>query len=341
MFAQGPSLTVAIPTYQGERHLKEALQSILGQEGVSFDLLICDDRSEDQTLSLAREVAGDRARILVNTERLGLAGNWNQCVQQCSTDLIAIFHQDDRMEVDHLRSHVQAFESAPQAGFVCSEASVIDETGRAISDQIIERGGVSAVDRFFAPREFLPWLAVRNPLRCSSITLNREAHRAVGGFDASYRYVVDWDFWIRVSRSWPVVWKAHPTIAMRWHTGSETHRFRRGDEDLTEIQQLQETIFSSMSDHPDLPSWKKAARRRLARAYLNRTHDSLKGADTARARAYLRKAFELDRGVVRTVAADPRLAIALAGLSLAPRWVEAWYRSRAVGNGPNSHPRTS
>ncbi|MHC5543387.1 glycosyltransferase family 2 protein, partial [Singulisphaera rosea] len=54
-----PKLTVAIPTYNGARHLAEALRGIEAQQGVTFDLLLCDDRSDDDTVALATEQLGD------------------------------------------------------------------------------------------------------------------------------------------------------------------------------------------------------------------------------------------------------------------------------------------
>ena len=97
-----PILTVAVPTCNGARHLAEALRSILAQEGVAFELLVSDDRSDDDTLEVVRAAAGDRVRIEVNSERLGLAGNWNRCVALARTPLVAIFHQDDVMLPGHL-----------------------------------------------------------------------------------------------------------------------------------------------------------------------------------------------------------------------------------------------
>ena len=67
-----PRLTVALPTCNGARHLREALLSIRAQERVAFDLIVSDDRSDDETLAIVREEVGDRARISVNSERLGL-----------------------------------------------------------------------------------------------------------------------------------------------------------------------------------------------------------------------------------------------------------------------------
>ena len=55
----GPLLTVAIPTCNGAVHLGEAIRSILSQAGVAFELVVSDDRSDDETLAV---VSHDRWR---------------------------------------------------------------------------------------------------------------------------------------------------------------------------------------------------------------------------------------------------------------------------------------
>ena len=121
MSDQVPPLTVAIPTCNGAAHLAETLRSILEQDCGPFDLRVCDDRSDDGTLELVRALAGDRARIAVNEERLGLAGNWNRCVELCRTPLIAIIHQDDVLCPGHLAGHIRAFarRSFGRSGLQC------------------------------------------------------------------------------------------------------------------------------------------------------------------------------------------------------------------------------
>src|SRR5580692_9773267 len=109
-------LTVAVPTYNGARHVGEAIRSVLAQEGAAFDLVVSDDRSDDETLEVVRKTAGDRARIVVNGERLGLAGNWNRCAALASTPLVAIFHQDDVMSAGHLRAHAAALAADQSVG---------------------------------------------------------------------------------------------------------------------------------------------------------------------------------------------------------------------------------
>ena len=91
------------------------------------------------------------------------------------------------------------------------------------------------MDRVLGAGELTQEVGSGNPLRCSAVTMRTAAHRDVGGFDPAFRYVVDWEFWIRVSRKWKVAWLARPTVQVRWHTGSETHRFTAGTGDLDEI----------------------------------------------------------------------------------------------------------
>jgi len=116
-------ITVAVPTCNGATHLAETLLSILSQEGVPFDLIISDDRSDDETLDVVRAVVGDQARIVVNSERLGLAGNWNQRVALCLTPFIAIVHQDDLLSSGHLAGHLTAFLKDPRVGLVASAST--------------------------------------------------------------------------------------------------------------------------------------------------------------------------------------------------------------------------
>lgn len=317
-----PRLTVALPTFNGSRHLAETLRAILDQSGPGFDLLICDDRSDDETLPLARRLAGDRARIEVNSERLGLAGNWNRCAELARTPLLAIVHQDDLLLPGHLATHSAAYARLPDLGMTVGGVEVIDEQGRPIPPSVIERPSLGPTDRDYPPGGFVPELSRRNPVRCSAVVLRRAALLESGGFDPSYRYAVDWECWLRLSRRWPVAWLARPTVAVRWHSGSETHRFRRGTEDLDEVSRLLDHVHEadSSSPLPDRLASRRDADRFLSRAYLNRSLDALHAGDAPLARRCLRRSLALRPAMLATLAQDPRLAAQMAALALAPRW---------------------
>jgi glycosyltransferase involved in cell wall biosynthesis len=287
--ARRPGLTVAVPTYNGAAYLAETLRSILAQTEVSFDLILCDDQSTDETVRIAQEICGERVRIFINQVRLGLAGNWNACVERSETEWVAIVHQDDLLRPAHFAAQMALAAREPSLGLIVSAAEPIDARGNPIPPGIIEPGGLGAHDRLFAPGELLPLLAISNPLRCSAVSIRAVAHRAVRGFDPSFRYVVDWDFWIRLSRSWPIGWLAQPTVSFRWHLASETHSFKTSLTDLEETERLLTSLHTQLDQTGKKLA--KPARRRLARAYLNRAYEAAKSRDrtlmkTAIARAW-------------------------------------------------------
>ncbi len=229
-----PLLTVAIPTCNGAAHVAEAVRqhSVAGR--LRFELIVVDDRSDDDTLVVIRTLTGDRARIELNSERLGLAGNWNRCVALASTPLISIFHQDDVMLPGHLSAHAASFADDGSLGLIASASMVIDDHGQVVPHTVVEQGGLGPIDRVVEPGQLARSMAGGNPLRCSAVTLNVAAFRQAGGFDPRLRYVVDWDFWLRLSRTWRVAWLQTPTVLVRWHPASETHRFKTGMADLDE-----------------------------------------------------------------------------------------------------------
>jgi hypothetical protein len=282
--------------------------------------VISDDRSDDNTLAVVSAIAGDRARITVNSERLGLAGNWNRCLALADAPLVAIFHQDDVMLPGHLADHAAAFTADLHLGVVASAADLIDDGGAVITGTAIERGGLGAAGRTFGPGALLPELAVGNPLRCSAVTIRAEAAAAAGGFDPSYRYALDWDFWIKIARLFPVAWRARPSVAVRWHASSATHGFKSGTTDLDEQLRLLDDLYTrDGAAWPDRKGRRRAADRRLARAFLNRAHVLLKGGDVDRARECLKRAVGLSSSALATIAGDPRLAVQMTALAVAPR----------------------
>ena len=335
--ADRPAISVALPTCNGARHLREALESVLAQEDAGYELIISDDRSDDESIAIVRESVGDRALVSINSERLGLAGNWNRCVDLSRTGWVAVFHQDDVMKPGHLARHQAIVASHPTAdlGLIAGPVEMIDEDGRPISPDLIDPGGLDiessttdgsgAEAKILPPGALLAFLAVQNPLRCSSVTLRKAAHEAVGGFDPAYRYVLDWDFWIKVGRDWQVAWTpGSASVSMRWHLASETHRFKVGTEDLDEQIRLLDRLTPGELKGPSL---RKQADNRLARAFLNRSHVALKAGDTRLARDCLDRAIRLSRSALTTMVLDPRLAVQMAFLKFAPEKARRWFTS--------------
>jgi hypothetical protein len=146
------------------------------------------------------------------------------------------------------------------------------------------------------------------------------AHRDVGGFNPAFRYVVDWEFWIRVSRRWKVAWLTKPSVQVRWHAASETHRFKAGTADLDETSRLVEQLFAEdWKDRPDFARIRHTANAHLGRAFLNRALDALHAGRPELARDALRRGLSRSPAVIKSILVDPRLAVQMAAVAAAPR----------------------
>lgn len=321
-----PRLTVAVPTMNGARFLARTLRSVLAQSGTSFDLIVSDDRSDDETRTIAVREAGDRLRLVVNAERLGLARNWNQCVALSRTPYVAVVHQDDVLLPGHLAAHIAAFDADPAVGLVASASTVVDENDADVPGSVVDRGGLGSADRTFPPGEAIPLMIAGNPLRCSAVTLRAAAHADAGGFDPGYRYVVDWDLWTRLARRWSLRWIPEPGVAVRWHLSSETHRFRHGTTDLEESGRLLAAIVDRFEGPPSSLARPLAeAKRRLAQAYLNRAYTASRGGQGVLARDCFWRGVRLSPRAAALAIADPRFALRMAAVTVAPRFSDGFF----------------
>jgi glycosyltransferase involved in cell wall biosynthesis len=316
-------ITVAVPTCNGESHLSETLLSILSQKGADFELIISDDNSDDRTLDLVRATAGDRAHVVVNRERLGLAGNWNQCVRLCSTPYIAIVHQDDVLCPGHLAAHVSAFNKDERVGLVASNKTTIDAQGREIPDPAT-LSGLGPIDRVYYPGEVAEQMVVRdNPFRCSAVSIRTEAHAEVGGFTSKYRYVLDWDFWLRVSRSWKVAWLASPSVKIRSHDESETTRlYSKHEKDLTLLKEheslIDEILKKDLAGHPQRAKLLREVNLRLARTLLNNSLFKLWAGQPDLAKECLLRAVRRSPRILGSIMSQYRIGVKMGILALAP-----------------------
>ena len=88
-------VSVCMATYNGEKYIKEQLDSILSQLGKDDELIITDDISTDSTVSIIKSLNDKRINIFVNDKRLGVTANFNESLSKASGDVIFLSDQDD------------------------------------------------------------------------------------------------------------------------------------------------------------------------------------------------------------------------------------------------------
>ena len=90
-------ISVAMATYNGERFVKEQIDSILSQTIEDIELVVCDDCSTDTTWDILNEYAMQDMRVHIyrNDHNLGYKNNFEKAIRLCRGDFIALSDQDD------------------------------------------------------------------------------------------------------------------------------------------------------------------------------------------------------------------------------------------------------
>lgn len=127
-----PLLTIAMPVWNGGSHLPLAVQSIIEQSFVDWELWIADDGSTDGAVDKLDNIGDQRIKILSDGRNLGLAVRLNQIIGAAETRYIARMDHDDIAHPDRLRLQIAYLEEHPECSLVACRCASISETGAVV-----------------------------------------------------------------------------------------------------------------------------------------------------------------------------------------------------------------
>jgi hypothetical protein len=138
--------SVAMCTYNGARFLGAQLASVAAQTRAPDELVVCDDRSTDETARVVRDFAAAapfRVRLHVNEQNLGSTENFGRAVSLCEGELIALSDQDDVWLPQKLARLEEEFARDASTLVVFSDASIVDEETRPAGQGLWESVGLA------------------------------------------------------------------------------------------------------------------------------------------------------------------------------------------------------
>jgi len=131
-----PDFTIAIPYYSNLNYLREAIDSVFGQNTQEWRLLICDDSQDGEARSLINEYRSDKIEYHRNRTNLGLPGNWNMCIELCRTKYLTILHSDDKLDQGYITLVKKAIENdkkdGSQSAIIFCRAEIIGSNGERV-----------------------------------------------------------------------------------------------------------------------------------------------------------------------------------------------------------------
>jgi glycosyltransferase involved in cell wall biosynthesis len=134
-------ISVALCTYNGEKFLRDQLESIGRQSLLPDELVVCDDGSRDSSLDILREFrrkVSFPVLIQQNEKNLGSTRNFEKAIKLCSGDIIVLCDQDDVWKAEKLEKLKKAFQDNPQVGYVFSDGELVDASLQQIDRTVWE-----------------------------------------------------------------------------------------------------------------------------------------------------------------------------------------------------------
>jgi len=210
-------LSVVMPTYNGERYVAAALESLLGQRDADLELVVVDDGSSDGTVALVERLTrGTPTRLL----RPGRLGSWvaasNLGLREARGEWACFLHQDDLWlpgRLARLRTELPRTRGA----LLLHHARYVDPDGAPLGDWRcpLPSGDVAADD-------VLERLLIQNFVAMPSPAFRRAAALEQGGLDERLWFSADWDLWLRLAAAGPVRVIDEVLAAFRLHPESQT-----------------------------------------------------------------------------------------------------------------------
>lgn len=215
MSARAPRVSVVMSVYNGEEHLREAVDSVLAQTFTDFEFLIVDDGSTDRTVEIVNGYCDSRIHLISQDHNEGVAFSASHGCKEATGTYIARLDADDICSPDRLAMEVEYLDAHPDIGVVGSWVEYIDVDGNPYDVwKTPLLPGVVRWGLFFGT-------CVANPTSMIRQTLMRD----LGYYDVALRsYGEDYDFWARASDVSKLANIAKSLVRRRVWAGAIGHR---------------------------------------------------------------------------------------------------------------------
>lgn len=182
-------ITIAIPFYNAEDYLLEAIRSVFAQTYKDWELILIDDGSTDNSLKIATSVKDDRVRVLSDGKNKKLAGRLNEVTKLAKYDFIARMDADDLMVANRIEVQMKEFAENPDLDIVTTGVfSVLNN---------LELKGVRG-NNFVNP-SFDDIITKRVGITHAAL-IARKSWYERNEYDESLKIAQDLDLWIRSSK---------------------------------------------------------------------------------------------------------------------------------------------
>lgn len=232
-----PLVTVICICYNHEKFVVQALNSIVAQNYNTFEIIIVDDYSNDDSVVEIKKWAGQHEvqQLIFNSRNLGLTKSFNKALAVAKGDFIIDLAADDYLETDAISTLISVFNENVDIAIAYGNARLVDENNQFLEYYYQSADEAKSGDIYKA--------IIGQTLKINSVAsmIKTEVIKKLGGYDENLLYE-DLDIWVRLSRTYQITYIDHIIINKRVLSSSLGSQFVKPFNKFT--KQLNRTLFS-------------------------------------------------------------------------------------------------
>lgn len=182
------NITIGIPVYNAEKFIGSCIESILNQSYKDFEVIISDDSSNDNTVSVIKNFSDKRIKLITNIEQRGISERLNQIIQLSNGKYFARMDADDLMFPDRLRIQIEYLTGNNDIDVLGGDAVVINSTNKIL--------GVRESSRVFSINK-----ALKSALFIHPTIIGKTSWFKENPYNAIYDGAEDYELIIRTIKS--------------------------------------------------------------------------------------------------------------------------------------------
>lgn len=182
-------LSVVVAVYNGERFLRQAMDSILAQTFAEFELIVIDDGSTDATPAILDSYTDARLIRLTNKKNIGQTPSLNIGLEMARGEFIARHDADDVSHPDRFKRQVERLRENPALGLLGTSYRLIDEQNQILEIEVPPLTNAALQER----------LEDGNCFCHGSVMMRRDYLLQTGPYREAYRVTQDYDLWLRLA----------------------------------------------------------------------------------------------------------------------------------------------
>jgi glycosyltransferase involved in cell wall biosynthesis len=201
---QEPAVSVIIPLYNKEKYVRRAVESVLGQTFVDFELIVVNDGSTDGGPVIVRGYTDPRIRV-IDQDNHGVSAARNRGIAEARAPLTAFLDADDEWLPEFLMTIVGMTRRFPEAGAYATASEIHESSGavtRLVCDGFGERYSEGIIENYCRTA------LLGCQLSSSAVAVPRHVFERVGDFPIGEHLGEDGHMWLRIALRYPIAYSA-------------------------------------------------------------------------------------------------------------------------------------